>query len=77
MMEKIYGKITETLSGTQEQFKKTMEEEKGALSLEWVAIGLLVIVFVTAIISVLGDDQQIGGKIIEVITGFLDNLNAS
>ncbi|WP_156906619.1 hypothetical protein [Alteribacter aurantiacus] len=56
------------------QAKETVKEERGALSLEWVALGLLVIVFISGIIAFLDGDDTMGSAIVERLADFINQL---
>ncbi|WP_416148241.1 hypothetical protein ACM26V_18720 [Salipaludibacillus sp. HK11] len=61
-----------------EEVMDTLQEEKGALSLEWVALGLLVIVFISAIVTYLQADggNDIAERIIDTIGNLVEQIGS-
>ncbi|MBM7095048.1 hypothetical protein JSY36_04685 [Bacillus sp. H-16] len=70
MLTKLYVKADTKLN----EVKNTLEEERGALSLEWVALGLLVIVVISGVMMAFSDDQTFGNAIRARLTEFINQI---
>ncbi|GAK13685.1 hypothetical protein [Geomicrobium sp. JCM 19039] len=72
-MKKLYVKAMHQV----ENVKATLKEEKGALSLEWVALGLLAIVFISVIIGYLADNSDgVGSAIVGKLEEFVEQIGS-
>lgn len=68
MLKKCFSSLTSRYA----QVKSTLTNQKGAISLEWLAIGLLCIVLVSMIITFISAEgnpigEAVGGKLVELI----------
>lgn len=56
-------------------FVKRLREERGAQTIEWVALALVVMALASAVMTVIGKDQEIGNSVVRTLSKFIDNLS--